>query len=65
MTKGNKKKEKTTEDLLVDLLIVQLRVAGLTQHQIRDTLGVGMKHVTQLTKYINTNKRKNNDKQEQ
>ena len=35
MAKENQKKENTTDELLRDLLIVQLGLAGLTQHQIR------------------------------
>jgi transposase-like protein len=41
-----------TEDTLRDMLIVQLAVAGLTRHQIRETVGVDMNRVTRVVKYI-------------
>jgi len=37
---------------LRDLLIVQLALAGLTRHQIRETVGVDMNRVTRLVKHI-------------
>lgn len=58
MAKERKKKEKTTEDLLVDLLIVQLRIAGLTQNQIRETVGVDVNRVSRLIKHIKPNTKK-------
>lgn len=42
------------EEVLKDILIVQLAVAGLTKHQIRETVGVDMNRVTRLLKYIKT-----------
>jgi hypothetical protein len=35
MAKRNQSSRPTTEDLLRDILIVQLALAGLTRHQIR------------------------------
>jgi len=34
------------------MLIVQLAAAGLTRHQIRETVGVDMNRVTRVVKYI-------------
>ena len=42
----------TSEDILRDMLIVQLALAGLTRHQIRETVGVDMNRVTRLVKHI-------------
>lgn len=47
-----KKTDVTTESLLQDILIVQLSVAGLTQHQIRETVGVDIHRVARLVKHI-------------
>lgn len=46
------KKEQTTEDLLRDLLIVQLGIAGLTQHQIREIVGVDIHRVNRIIKHF-------------
>lgn len=46
------KQSSTTEDILRDMLIVQLALAGLTRHQIRETVSVDMNRVTRLVKYI-------------
>jgi hypothetical protein len=52
-------KGKTSEDLLADLvagqqtqLIVNLAMAGLTQHQIRRLVGVQMNRVGRIVKQI-------------
>ena len=45
MTNEKRKKEQITDDLLRDLLIVQLGLAGLTQHQIREIVGVDIHRV--------------------
>lgn len=47
------KEEQTTKELLQDILIVQLGLAGLTQHQIREIVGVDMKRVTRILKHFN------------
>ncbi len=47
-----KKKEQTTDDLLRDLLIVQLGLAGLTQRQIREIVGVDMNRVTKIVRHF-------------
>jgi transposase-like protein len=52
MTKEKEKKETTAEELLRDILIVQLGLAGLTQHQIREIVGVDIHRVNRIVKYI-------------
>lgn len=47
-----KKKVISTNDLLQDLLIVQLGLAGLTQRQIREIVGVDMNRVNRITKHF-------------
>ena len=52
MEKQKRRKEQTTDDILRDLLIVQLGLAGLTQHQIREIAGVDMNRVTRIVKHF-------------
>ena len=52
MAKDNSKKENTTDELLRDLLIVQLGLAGLTQHQIREIVGVDIHRVNRIVKHF-------------
>jgi len=52
MTNESQKKEQTTEDLLRELLIVQLGLAGLTQHQIREIVGVDIHRVNRIVKHF-------------
>lgn len=52
MKREKQKKGKTTEELLADLLIVQLGLAGLTQHQIREIVGVDIHRVNRVVKYL-------------
>ncbi len=40
------------EEVLRDLLIVQLGLAGLTQHQIREIVGVDMRRVNRIVKHL-------------
>lgn len=42
----------TSEDFLRDILITQLGLAGLTQHQIRQIVGCDMKQVVRIMKYV-------------
>ena len=50
---ANKKRERqATEDLLRDLLIVQLGLAGLTQHQIREIVSVDIHRVNRIVKHF-------------
>jgi len=52
MPKGKRKVENTTDELLRDLLIVQLGLSGLTQHQIREIVGVDIHRVNRILKYL-------------
>lgn len=52
MVKDSQKREKTTDDLLRDLLIVQLGLAGLTQHQIREIVEVDIHRVNRIVKHF-------------
>ena len=49
---GRQKKEKSPTDILQDILIVQLAVAGLTQHQIREIVGVDIHRVNRILKHF-------------
>jgi hypothetical protein len=40
------------EEILRDMFIVQLALAGLTQHQIRETVGVDMNRVARVVKHL-------------
>lgn len=55
MAKSRQKKEQTAEELLRDLLIVQLGLAGLTQHQIREIVGVDIYRVNRIVKHFKKN----------
>jgi len=46
------KKQRTVEDLLQDLIIVQLALAGVGQQQIREIAGVDMHRVSRIAKLI-------------
>ncbi len=52
MGKQNQIKEKVVENLLRDLLIVQLGLAGLTQHQIREIVQVDIHQVNRIVKHL-------------
>ena len=49
---AKEKARPAAEEVLQDILIVQLALAGLTGHQIRETVGVGMERVTRLVKHL-------------
>ena len=51
-----KQKGETVEDLLRDLMIVQLGLAGLSQHQIREIVGVDMHRVSRILKHFKKRK---------
>ncbi len=53
--KRNKKSE-SVEDLLRDLMITQLGVAGLSQHQIREIVGVDIYRVARILKHFKKSK---------
>ena len=50
------KKSETSEDLLRDLIIVQLGLAGLGRHQIREIVGVDMNRVTRILQHFKKKK---------
>ncbi len=52
MVEDKQKKADTTNELLRDLLIVQLGLAGLTQHQIREIVGVDIHRVNRIMKHF-------------
>ncbi len=52
MANEKQRKEQTTNDLLRDLLIAQLGIAGLTQHQIREIVGVDIHRVNRIVKHF-------------
>jgi len=58
MAKRTQKRKNAPEDLLRDILIVQLGLVGLTQHQIREIVGCDMKYVTRILKYFKKLKKK-------
>ena len=45
-------KEQTTDDLLRDILIVQLLLAGIAQLQIRQIVGVDIHRVSRIAKLM-------------
>jgi len=47
-----KKKEQSIEDILRDLMIVQLGLAGVGQHQIREIVGVDIHRVSRIVKHF-------------
>lgn len=52
MRKAAKRPNATIEELLQDLLIVQLGLAGLPQTTIRDIVGVDMNRVNKIVKHF-------------
>jgi hypothetical protein len=47
-----KKKEQSIEDILRDLMIVQLGLAGVGQLQIREIVGVDIHRVSRIVKHF-------------
>ena len=47
-----RQKQRTIEELLQDLIIVQLALAGVGQHQIRQIAGVDLNRVNRIAKLI-------------
>jgi transposase-like protein len=47
-----KREKRTAEDLLQDMMIIQLGLAGMSQHQIREIVGVDMNKVTRILKHF-------------
>lgn len=46
------KQQNSTDELLRDLIIIQLGLAGLTQHQIREIAGVDIYRVNRILKHL-------------
>jgi len=49
-------KQRTVEELLQDLIIVQLALGGVGQHQIRQIAGVDIHRVSRIAKLIKKQK---------
>jgi hypothetical protein len=47
-----KGKEQTVEDLLRDMMIVQLLLVGIGQHQIRQIVGVDIHRISRIGKLM-------------
>jgi Trp operon repressor len=47
---NNATNKSMTDDLLRDLLILQLILAGISQHEVRKIVGVEMARVTRIAK---------------
>lgn len=56
MKRRSQKTENRTQDLLQDMLIVQLGMAGLTQHQIREIVGIDIYRVNRILKHLKPKK---------
>ena len=56
MAKSKHKKSETVEDLLRDLMIIQLGVAGMGQLQIREIVGVDIHRVSRILKHLKKKK---------
>ena len=52
MPREKRQKKQTTDELLRDLMIVQLGLAGLTQLQIREIVGVDIYRVNRIVKHL-------------
>jgi hypothetical protein len=52
MIMAKKPKEQSVQDLLRDLMIVQLALAGVGQHQIREIAGVDIHRVSRIAKLL-------------
>lgn len=51
------KKTKTTEELLIDLLIIELVKAGIPQLEIRKIVGVDIYRISRIAKYFKIHKK--------
>lgn len=56
MRKGNDKTINSTDELLRDLLIVQLGLAGVKQLDIREIVGVDIHRVSRIVKLLKKEK---------
>lgn len=53
---AKKVKEQSVQDVLRDLIIVQLVLAGIGQHQIREVAGVDIHRVSRIAKLLKRSK---------
>jgi hypothetical protein len=58
----SKREKRSTEDLLIDLLIVQLGLAGVPQQQIRGIVGVDMHRVSRIVRHLKQPNPKKDDR---
>jgi hypothetical protein len=56
MAKTARAKQRSVEDLLRDFMIIQLALAGVGQHQIREIVGVDIYRVARIAKLIKRTK---------
>ncbi len=52
MTKVKSRKESSVEDLLRDLMIIQLGLAGIAQEKIREIVAVDMNRVSRIVQHL-------------
>lgn len=52
-------RKRTTDDILIDLLIVQCATAGLNRPSIRAIAGVDTNRVTRILKHFKTEEKRN------
>jgi hypothetical protein len=52
MATTKRQKPQTMEDVLRDMMIVQLALAGVGQHQIRQIVGVDIHRVSRISKLL-------------
>lgn len=52
-----KTEKRSVEDLLTDLIIIQLGLARVPQHQIREIAGVDMNRVNQIVRRLRVRQR--------
>jgi len=57
-------KETAVDDLLRDLIIIQLGIAGVTQKDIRDIVGVDIHRVNRIVKTLRKKGAKGNAQEE-
>ena len=57
MARRKQTKQQSVEDLLRDFMIVQLALAGVGQHEIRQIAGVDIHRVSRIAKLIKKRKR--------
>lgn len=56
MAKASRVKVQSVEDLLRDLMIIQLALAGVGQHKIREIVGGDIHRVTRIAKHLKRRK---------